>query len=66
MYDNFSQPNEMAFSETTDFHEFKNLDRFNKGVMKATNFRGAKHGAVIWLTKNEADTLAKHWKLKDF
>ena len=42
------------------------MDRFNKGVMKATNFSGAKHGAVIWLTKDEADALAKHWNLKDF
>ena len=66
MYDNFSQPNEMAFSETTDFREFKNLDRFNKGVMKATNFSGAKHGAVIWLTKDEADALAKHWNINNF
>lgn len=66
MYDNFSQPNEMAFAETTDFRTFKDLGRFNQGVMKTTNFDGAKHGAVIWLTKTELANLAAHWNLKDF
>ncbi len=66
MYDNFSQPNEMAFSETADFRTFRNLDRFNKGEMKALNFSRAKHGAVIWLTKDEIDAFAKHWNLETF
>ena len=60
MFDNYSFPNEMAFSETTDFREFTNLGRFNQGVMKTTNFTGAKHGAVIMLTKEEAEAFAKH------
>jgi len=66
MYDNYSQPNEMAFAETTDFREFKDLGRFNQGIMKTTNFDGAKHGAVIWLTKDEAAKIAAHWKLEKF
>ena len=42
---------------------FRNLDRFNKGEMKALNFSGAKHGAVIWLTEDEIEAFAKHWNL---
>ena len=60
MFDNYSFPNEMAFSETTDFREFTNLGLFNQGVMKTTNFTGAKHGAVIMLTKDEAEAFAKY------
>lgn len=67
MYDNFHpRPNEMAFRETTDFKTFKPLGRFNKGVMKTTNFANAKHGAVIHLTKEEAARLAKHWNLEKY
>ncbi len=67
MYDNFHPtPNEMAFRETTDFKTFKPLGRFNAGVMKTTNFTNAKHGAVIPLTKWEAERLAKHWKLEKY
>jgi len=66
MFDNYSFPNEMAFSETTDFREFTNLGRFNQGVMKTTNFTGAKHGAVIMLTKDEIDKFAKYCGLVDF
>lgn len=67
MYDNFQpMPNEMAFQETTDFKTFTPLGRFNKGVMKTTNFRGAKHGAVIPLTKAEAQRLATHWKVEKY
>lgn len=66
MYDNFTRPNEMAFQETTDFKTFTPLGRFNKGVMKTTNFTGAKHGAVMPLTKAEAKKFAEHWKLEKY
>ena len=66
MFDNYSFPNEMAFSETTDFREFTNLGRFNQGVMKTTNFSGAKHGAVIMLTKDEAEAFAKYCGLEKY
>ncbi len=63
MYDVFSvKPNNMGFSETTDFVHFQNLGHFNKGVMKTTNFSSPKHGAVIHLTRKEAERLAGYWK----
>lgn len=31
--------------------------------MKTTNFTSPKHGAVIHLTKKEAEKLARHWGL---
>ncbi len=55
-------PHNFGFSETSDFVNFKNLGRFNEGVMKATNFL-PKHGAVVHLTKQEAEQLAAHWGL---
>ncbi len=62
MYDVYSiQPHNFGFIETSDFANFENLGHFNQGVMKATNFL-PKHGAVIHLTKPEAERLAKHWK----
>ena len=66
MFDNYSFPNEMAFSETTDVREFTNLGRFNQGVMKTTNFTGAKHGAVIMLTKDEAEAFAKYCGIEKY
>lgn len=61
MYDVFgAKPrNNMGFSETTDFVHFKNLGRFNEpgSTMKATNFVGAKHGAVIAITPAEVKRL---------
>lgn len=56
------KPNEFGFIETSDFKNFTNLGYFNDGVMKTTNFAGPKHGAVIHLTKEEADRLENHWK----
>lgn len=62
MYDVFSiQPHNFGFCETTDFVNFSDLGHFNKGVMKATNFSSPKHGAIIQITKEEADRLEKHW-----
>lgn len=62
MYDIYGiNPHNFGFSETSDFKNFTNLGRFNEGVMKTTNFSSPKHGAVIHLTKKEAQQLAKHW-----
>jgi len=67
MYDVFGlRPNNMGFSETTDFKTFTKLGYFNDGVMKATNFSSPKHGAVISLTAAEARRLADHWGLKKY
>ncbi|WP_443937738.1 glycoside hydrolase family 43 protein [Pedobacter sp. MW01-1-1] len=57
-------PHNFGFSETSDFKNFTNLGRFNEGVMKSTNFSSPKHGAVIHLTKKEANKLAQNWKLE--
>lgn len=64
MYDVYGQnPHNFGFSETSDFVHFTNLGQFNKGVMKTTNFTSPKHGAVIHLTKEEVEKLARHWGL---
>jgi len=64
MYDVYSaRPNNMGFSETSDFVNFTNLGHFNAGVMKTTNFSNPKHGAVIHLTAKEANRLAARWGL---
>jgi hypothetical protein len=63
MYDIFSvNPHNFGFAETTDFKTFTNLGHFDKGVMKRSNFSVQKHGAVIQLTKNEAERLENYWK----
>ena len=62
MYDIYSiNPHNFGFLETTDFKTFKNLEHFNEGVMKTTNFTSPKHGAVISLTQQEARKLAEHY-----
>ena len=65
MYDVFgAKPkNNMGFSETTDFVHFKNLGRFNEpgSPMKATNFAGPKHGAVMAITPAEAARLKAYF-----
>lgn len=64
MYDCYGQAkHNFGFSETSDFANFKNLGHFNEGVMKTTNFESPKHGAIIHLTKEEAERLAKQWNL---
>ena len=64
MYDIYGiRPHNLGFSETSDFVNFTNLGHFNGGVMKATNFL-PKHGAVIHLTKAEAEKLARQWGLQ--
>lgn len=67
MYDCYGiNPHNFGFSETSDFKTYKHLGYFNQGVMKTTNFSSPKHGAVIHLTKAEADRLSKHWGLKQY
>jgi len=62
MYDIYGiSPHNFGFSETTDFINFHDLGHFNQGVMKATNFSIPKHGAVIHITKDEAEKLCNHW-----
>lgn len=60
MYDVFgAHPHNMGFSETTDFIHYKNIGRFNEGdsPMKAINFSGPKHGAVMSITLEELQGL---------
>lgn len=62
MYDVFSiNPHNFGFTETSDFQTFDNLGRFNEGRMKTTNFTAPKHGAVVRITKEEADSLEHYW-----
>jgi len=64
MYDIFSiTPHNFGFAETSDFVTFTHLGRFDEGVMRRTNFSIQKHGAVVLLTKDEANRLAQHWGL---
>ena len=64
MYDVYgSRPSNMGFSETTDFVNFTNLNHFNEGVMKTTNFTSPKHGAVTYLTNDELKAITAHWKV---
>jgi hypothetical protein len=62
MYDAYGAGN-MGFSETTDFTTYKNIGRFNQGVMKGTNFTAPKHGAVTYLTLDELKAVKEHWKV---
>lgn len=64
MYDVYgARPSNMGFSETTDFVNYKNIGHFNEGVMKTTNFKSPKHGAITYLTKRELKAIAEHWKV---
>jgi hypothetical protein len=62
MYDAYGAGN-MGFSETTDFKTYKNIGRFNDGVMKTEGFAAPKHGAVTYLTRAELFAIAEHWKI---
>lgn len=63
MYDIYGiKPNNFAFRETLDFVTFRDLGRFNEGVMKSVNFSEPKHGSVIQITKDEAKSLIKYWQ----
>ncbi len=64
MYDVYgARPNNMGFSETTDFVTYKNLGHFNEGVMKGTNFERPKHGAVTYMTAKELKAIAAYWNI---
>jgi hypothetical protein len=64
MYDVYgARPNNMGFSETTDFVTFRNLGHFNEGVLKGTNFSRPKHGAVTYLTREELESVARYWNV---
>ncbi len=65
MYDVFgARPNNMGFSETTDFVNYRNIGRFNEAgsPMKSVNFSGPKHGAVISITAPELKRLNGYFK----
>ncbi len=65
MYDVYgARPNNMGFSETSDFASFQNLGHFNEGQMKGTNFERPKHGAASYLTAAELAAVAAHWSLQ--
>lgn len=65
MYDIYGlRPSNMGFSETKDFVSFKDIGHFNEGIMKTTNFKSPKHGAVTYLTKQELKAIADHWKIE--
>lgn len=65
MYDVFSaRPNNMGFSETSDFKSHTDIHHFNVGCMKTTNFVSPKHGAVVHITAEELRRLEKYWKFR--
>ena len=65
MYDVYgAHPNNMGFSETTDFITYKDLGHFNEGVMHTSNFSSPKHGAVTYLTRDELKAVVDHWNVK--
>ncbi len=62
MYDVYGKhPHNFGFLETTDFIHFIDLGNFNEGVMKTTNFKSPKHGAVVSITKKQANNLLAKW-----
>ncbi len=62
MYDIFSiHPHNFGFVETSDFINFEKLGHFNEGSMKTIGFSSPKHGAVIHITKDEAQKLSNYW-----
>jgi len=64
MYDVYgARPNNMGFSETTDFVTYKNIGHFNEGVMKTVGFSRPKHGAITYMTLDELKSAAAHWKV---
>ena len=63
MYDCYGiNKHNFGFTETSDFINFTPLGHFNEGVMKSTNFTSPKHGAVIHLTRDEAEKLKEYWE----
>ncbi len=66
MYDVYgARPNNMGFSETTDFINYEHIGRFNEdeSPMKTTNFERPKHGAVTYLTEDELESVLEYYKV---
>ena len=62
MYDIFGiNPHNFGFVETSDFKNFTDLGHLNKGVMQTTNFEIPKHGAVMQVSRREAEQLREYW-----
>lgn len=58
MYDIYRiNPHNFGFAETTDFKNFDYLGHFDEGKMTREGFSEQKHGAVTWLTLDEAKRL---------
>lgn len=67
MFDNYSfRPMNFGFVETKDFFTYKPIGYFDApdSPMKRTNFSEQKHGAVTYITEEEARRLEEHWKEK--
>ena len=65
MYDCFGiVPPNFGFLETTDFKTYTNIGHFNEegGKMKAVNFDKPKHGAVTYITQEQARQLLRYWQ----
>ncbi len=65
MYDNYRlKPMNFGFVETCDFQTYHPIGYFDGAAspMKRTNFSEQKHGAVTYLTDEEARRLEQHWK----
>jgi len=65
MFDNFRRrPMNFGFVETKDFVNYKPIGYFDAPgcPMKRTNFSEQKHGAVTYLTAEEARRLRRHWR----
>lgn len=63
MYDCYGiEKHNFGFAETTDFIHYKPIGRFNEGVMTTTNFSSPKHGAVVQISRAQADKLRSIWR----
>ena len=62
MYDVFSiRPHNFGFMETTDFKSFRSLGYFGDGPTSRANFSEQKHGAVCWISEEDAQRLEAFW-----
>ncbi len=65
MFDNYARrPMNFGFVETKDFFTYKTIGYFDEpqSPMTRTNFQEQKHGAVTYITEQEAKRLEKFWK----
>ena len=65
MFDDFSRrPMNFGFVETRDFFTYHPIGYFDdaQSPMKRTNFKEQKHGAVTYITEEEARRLEEYWK----